>query len=243
MTPHALEIHHLTVAYNNIPVLLDITAVIPRGVLLAVIGPNGAGKTTLIKSIVGLIKPLAGTIKIQSDIQKKSAIAYIPQRSTIDWDFPATVLDVVLMGCYASLGWFKRPQKHHIQYALEALKKVTLYDYRNRPINQLSGGQQQRVFLARALMQDAPLYLLDEPFSGIDHASEKTIVSQLKELSTQGKTIIAVHHDLHTLPDYFDWVLMINRSSIACGPVSQMFTSDLIKIAYSLPSAHAESHY
>ncbi|BDC35304.1 hypothetical protein Noda2021_12620 [Candidatus Dependentiae bacterium Noda2021] len=169
MNKPVLEINHLTVAYQQTPVLWDVCASIPKGVLLAIVGPNGAGKTTIIKTILGLIKPLAGTISIMGKPShtQRHAIAYVPQRATIDWDFPVTVLDVVLMGCYAQLGWIKRPGPTHIQKAQEALKLVDMLEYENRPINTLSGGQQQRVFLARALMQDAPIYVMDEPFVGL----------------------------------------------------------------------------
>lgn len=234
MNSPALEINHLTVTYQHNPVLWDVSASIPHGVLLAIVGPNGAGKTTIIKTILGLIKPFAGTISIfgKPSHTQRNAIAYVPQRNTIDWDFPVTVRDVVLMGCYGKLGWFRQPQAHHIKKAREMLALVNMVDYQDKPISQLSGGQQQRVFLARALMQDAPIYLMDEPFVGVDMLSEKAIIHVLRELRNQHKTIIAVHHDLNTVKEYFDWTLMINKSSISCGPIEQSFTPEHIKNTY-----------
>ena len=229
-----IDVKDLTVAYQEKPVLWDIDVCIPEGVLLAIVGPNGAGKTTFIKSLLGLIKPAAGKVFVCGQPVKKmlKRIAYVPQRNTVDWDFPTTVMDVVLMGRYGHLGWFKRPQKQDIQFAEDALEKVGMIDFTDRQINQLSGGQQQRVFLARALVQQADIYLMDEPFVGVDAATEAAIVLLLKELRSAGKTVVVVHHDLQTVKDYFDWVFLLNVRSIACGPISDVFTFENLKLTY-----------
>ncbi len=227
-------VNDLTVAYKEKPVLWDIDVEIPKGVLLSVVGPNGAGKTTLIKSMLGLIKPAAGSVsffgKNYKNIRKK--IAYIPQRNSVDWDFPTTVIDVVLMGRYGHLGWFSRPGVTDYALAKKALEKVGMEDFFDRQINQLSGGQQQRVFLARALVQDAEIYFMDEPFVGVDIATEKAIVNLLKLLRSEGKTVIVVHHDLQTLKEYFDWVLLLNVRKIACGPVKKVLTPNHLQLTY-----------
>jgi len=230
----ALEVQDLTVAYREKPVLWDLDFEIPQGVLTAIVGPNGAGKTTLIKAILGLIKPAAGQIRIlgQPFAQQRQAIGYVPQRSSVDWDFPTTALDVVLMGRYGHIGWFKRPSKNDHTLAQIALDQVGMADFANRHINQLSGGQQQRVFLARALVQDATIYFMDEPFVGVDATTENTIVSLLKALRDKGKTVIVVHHDLQTLKDYFDWALLLNVRKIAIGPVNNCITPENLKAAY-----------
>lgn len=229
-----ISVHNLTVAYEEEPVLWNISATIYQGSLLGVIGPNGAGKTTFIKSLLGLIKPIAGVISIfgKPNNNVSHAIAYVPQRTSIDWDFPINAFDVVLMGTYAQLGWFRRPQKKEREAALQALEQVGLREYAQRPIGQLSGGQQQRVFLARALVQDAPIYLLDEPFNGVDTVTEKLIVDVLKNLCKQGKTVVVVHHDLQTLAEYFDWLLLLNRTCVAYGPVDQVLKPEYICAAY-----------
>ena len=233
---YAVEVHDLTVAYGTKPVLWDIDLGIPEGKLAAIIGPNGAGKTTLIKSIVGLIKPVSGGVHFQ-DIEiangkLKNKIAYVPQSGSVDWDFPATVLDVVTMGRYGHLGWFKRPGKADKSMALETLEKVGMQDYASRQISQLSGGQQQRVFLARALIQDAQIYFMDEPFKGVDAQTEKSIVLLLKKLKEQGKTVIVVHHDLSTVSSYFDWVVLINLRIVANGPMEEVFNEENLSLAY-----------
>lgn len=230
----ALEIRHLTVAYRDTPVVWDLSVAIPAGKLLAVVGPNGAGKTTLLKAILGLVTPLAGSISIfgLSAHTAHKKIAYVPQRMSIDWDFPVTVLDVVLMGCYARLGWFWRPGKKEKQEALEALAQVDMALFADTHISELSGGQQQRVFLARALMQDAELYIMDEPFVGVDIVSEKAIIRVLKELRSAGRTVVVVHHDIQTLTEYFDWVILMNVSSIACGPVEEVLKPEFMCRAY-----------
>lgn len=230
----AIEVDDLTVAYHQKPVLWDIDLKIPHGVLMAIVGPNGAGKSTLIKSIMNLVDPLAGTITINGDSydNQKKKIAYVPQRGSVDWDFPTKVLDVVLMGTYGKLGWFKRPGKNEKEQAIDALRKLEMLDFKDRQISQLSGGQQQRVFLARALVQDADIYFMDEPFQGVDATTEVAIIALLKELKEQGKTVVVVHHDLDTVPEYFNWVLLLNVKVIACGPMASTFTTENLKKAY-----------
>ncbi len=235
MTSHpAVEVRDLTVAYREKPALWDIDVEIPRGILLAVVGPNGAGKTTLIKTILGLIKPAAGRVYINggSYNSQRKHVGYVPQRGSVDWDFPTNAMDVVLMGRYGHLGWIKRPSKADYELALCSLEKVGMADFALRQINQLSGGQQQRVFLARALVQDAQIYFMDEPFVGVDATTERAIVDLLKNLRKEGKTVVVVHHDLQTLKDYFDWALLINVRKIAMGPVGEVLTKENLKIAY-----------
>lgn len=233
-TRSAIEITDLTVAYRHQPVLWDIDLAVPRGVLMAIVGPNGAGKTTLIKSMLGLVPSSAGQVFIEGKPYKdqRRLVGYVPQRGSVDWDFPTTVLDVVVMGCYGALGWFRRPGRQHREQALHALEKVGMADFADRQISQLSGGQQQRVFLARALMQDASVYLMDEPFQGVDATTERAIISLLQNLRDQGKTVICVHHDLQTVPEYFDWVTLLNIRVIASGAVSEVFTEQNIRQTY-----------
>ncbi|MBN1874310.1 MAG: metal ABC transporter ATP-binding protein [Anaerolineae bacterium] len=233
-TQLAIQVTDLTVAYQNQPVLWDIDLDVPPGVLMAIVGPNGAGKTTLIKSILGLIKPAAGRVWIYGKpyIEQRRLVGYVPQRGSVDWDFPTNVMDVVMMGRYGALGWIKRPGKAERQAASEALDKVGMLDFAERQISQLSGGQQQRVFLARALVQDAQIYFMDEPFQGVDATTERTIVALLQELRAQGKTVVVVHHDLQTVNEYFDWVMLLNVRRIASGPVEETFTADNLKTAY-----------
>ncbi|MDO5655326.1 MAG: metal ABC transporter ATP-binding protein [Flavobacteriaceae bacterium] len=230
----AIQVDDLTVAYHQKPVLWDIDLQIPKGVLMAIVGPNGAGKSTLLKTILNIINPLAGTILIHGTdfFHQKKNIAYVPQRSSVDWDFPTTVLDVVLMGTYGRLGWLKRPGKNEKRAAWEALQKVGLQDFAHRQISQLSGGQQQRVFLARALVQQAEIYFLDEPFQGVDATTEQSIIVLLKELQQQGKTVIVVHHDLDTVSEYYNWVTLLNVRVIDSGPVSKVFTTQNLKLTY-----------
>ena len=230
----ALEINDLTVSYKDKPVLWDIDLEIPQGALVGIVGPNGAGKTTLIKSILGLLKPVAGSAKIlgleiDQGIKK---IAYVPQRGSVDWDFPATVFDVVQMGTYGKLGWFRRPGAKEKKLTKDALEKVGMLELAHRQISQLSGGQQQRVFLARALVQHAEIYLMDEPFQGVDSTTEQSIVELLRELRNQGATALVVHHDLQTVKDYFDWVVLLNVRKIAAGPVSEVFTETNLNLAF-----------
>lgn len=234
ITNLAIQVTDLTVAYQAKPVLWDIDLDVPGGILMAIVGPNGAGKTTLIKSILGLIKPAAGQVLIHGKPYKEQRrlVAYVPQRGSVDWDFPTSVLDVVMMGRYGSLGWIKRSGRREKELALEALEKVGMADYHDRQISQLSGGQQQRVFLARALVQDAQVYFMDEPFQGVDATTERAIVTLLKELRAAGKTVVAVHHDLQTVPEYFDWVTLLNVQRIASGPVKEVFTEQNLKRTY-----------
>ncbi|MEA2524442.1 MAG: manganese/zinc/iron transport system binding protein [Thermomicrobiales bacterium] len=232
--PPAIEVTDLTVAYQDKPVLWDVDVTVPPGVLMAIVGPNGAGKTTLIKAILGLLKPVAGQVLIYGKPyrEQREIVGYVPQRGSVDWDFPTSVLDVVMMGRYGALGWVRRPGRSERDLALDALKKVGMEEFAGRQISQLSGGQQQRVFLARALVQDAQVYLMDEPFQGVDATTERAIIALLRELRAVGKTVIAVHHDLQTVPEYFDWVTLLNVRLIASGPVDEVFTEQNLRLAY-----------
>jgi manganese/zinc/iron transport system ATP- binding protein len=233
-TSKALQVDDLTVAYDEKPVLWDVDLEASSGILMAIVGPNGAGKTTLIKAILGLLKPAAGEVLIYGKpyLEQRNLVGYVPQRGSVDWDFPTSVLDVVMMGRYGDLGWFKRPGQRERELALEALDKVGMKAFAERQISQLSGGQQQRVFLARALVQDAQIYFMDEPFQGVDATTERAIVTLLQELRAAGKTVIVVHHDLQTVPEYFDWVTLLNVRRIASGPVEQVFTEDNLRLTY-----------
>lgn len=234
ITQPVLEIHDLTVAYDKKPVLWDIDLSIPKGKLAGIIGPNGAGKSTLIKSIMGIVPNSSGYIKLfdQELDEVRNEISYVPQRESVDWDFPASVMDVVLMGRYGKLGLFKRPRKADREVAMDSLRKVGMEAYTQRQISQLSGGQQQRVFLARSLAQQAELYFMDEPFAGVDAATEKAIINILKEMSAQEKTVIVVHHDLQSVTHYFDWVILINTRLVASGPTEEVFTKELLQETY-----------
>ncbi len=229
-----IKVEDLTVAYGDRPVLWDVDMEVPAGVLMAVVGPNGAGKTTLIKAVTGLIRPVAGSVAIfgKPYAEQRRLVGYVPQRNSVDWDFPTTVLDVVMMGRYGGLGWLRRPGRTERSLAVEALEKVGMAEFASRQISQLSGGQQQRVFLARAIVQDASIYLMDEPFQGVDATTERAIVSLLKEMRAGGKTVVVVHHDLQTVPEYFDWVTLLNVRCIASGPVDQAFTDRNLRLAY-----------
>src|SRR5262245_10403423 len=230
----AIEVTDLTVAYRDKPVLWDIDVTVPAGVLMAVVGPNGAGKTTLIKAILGLVQPAAGQALIYGRPypEQRRLVGYVPQRGSVDWDFPTSVLDVVLMGCYGSLGWLRRPGRAERRRAEEALGKVGMLPFAGRQISQLSGGQRQRVFLARALVQDAQIYLMDEPFQGVDATTERAIVALLQDLRAAGRTVVVVHHDLQTVAEYFDWVTLLNVRRIASGPVAEVFTEANLKATY-----------
>lgn len=229
-----LEVHDLTVSYDKKPVLWGVDFTIPKGSLCGIVGPNGAGKSTLIKSIMNLIETSSGYIKLfEKELDEvRKEVSYVPQRESVDWDFPASVMDIVLMGRYSRLGLFKKPRKADKDAAIKALEMVGMEAYSKRQISQLSGGQQQRVFLARALTQEASIYLLDEPFAGVDAATEKAIVAILKDLSEKGKTIIVVHHDLQSVENYFDWVLLLNLRLVASGPTAKVFTPTLLEETY-----------
>jgi manganese/zinc/iron transport system ATP- binding protein len=235
MTPAAaISVRDLTVAYHRRPVLWDVNSDFPSGHLIGIIGPNGAGKSTLIKAIMGLVPVASGDIRILGDSlrEQRHLVGYVPQRSSVDWDFPTNALDVVLMGRYGKLPLFRRPGKQDRSIALECLEKLGMGGYAERQISQLSGGQQQRVFLARALAQDAEIYLMDEPFAGVDAATEQAIIVLLRELRARGKTVIVVHHDLQSAADYFDWVAMLNLRLVACGPIATTFTNDNLRATY-----------
>ena len=224
---NVIEIKNLTVAYGENIALEDFNLDIEVGSLMALVGPNGAGKSTLIKTILKFLKQITGTIKINA-----KTLAYVPQRNSVDWDFPTTLFDVVEMGCYGRVGFFKRVNKEEKQKILKAIEQVGMSEFKDRQISELSGGQQQRTFIARALVQEADIYLMDEPFQGVDSTTEKSIVEILKKLKSEGKTIIVVHHDLQTVPTYFESVTLINKTVIASGKVSEIFTQDNINIAY-----------
>ncbi len=227
-------IRGLTVSYGQKPVVFSVDANFVEGSMTAIIGPNGAGKSTLIKAALGIVRPLSGQISVYGKpmASQRGRIAYVPQRASVDWDFPTTVQDVVLMGLYRELGLLRIVRARHRDIAVECLERVGMAEFANRQIGQLSGGQQQRVFLARALAQGADLYLLDEPFAGVDAATEKAIIDVLQTLKAQGKTVIAVHHDLSTVPEYFDRVFVINTRKIAEGTVEEAFTPDALQAAY-----------
>jgi manganese/zinc/iron transport system ATP- binding protein len=229
-----VEVHDLTVSYDRKPVLWDIDLTLPSGSLVGIIGPNGAGKSTLIKAVMGLVPLSSGFVRIfnQSLADVRKRVSYVPQRESVDWDFPTSVYDVVLMGRYGSLGLFKRPSAADKEAARQALEKVGMAPYSQRQISQLSGGQQQRVFLARALAQDADLYLMDEPFAGVDAATEAAIIDLLRQMREQGKTVVVVHHDLQSAADYFDWILLLNLRLVGSGPADQVLTQPLLEETY-----------
>lgn len=231
---NAIMVEDLTVAYHEKPVLWDVDLEIPYGVLAAIVGPNGAGKSTLLKAILGIVKPTAGKVMVMGEDFKvgKTRIGYVPQRTAVDWDFPTTVIDVVLMGSYGRTGWIRRPARQELFKAMEALEKVGMHSFAERQISQLSGGQQQRVFLARALLQETDIYVMDEPFQGVDASTERAIITLLKDLRSSGKTVICVHHDLQTVTEYFDWVVLLNIRNIGSGPVSEVFTHDNLRETY-----------
>jgi len=224
---NAIEIRNLTVAYGENIALENFNLDIEAGSLMALVGPNGAGKSTLIKTILKFLKQITGEIKING-----KTLAYVPQRNSVDWDFPTTLFDVVEMGCYGRVGLFKRVNKEEKQKVLKAIEQVGMLDFKDRQISELSGGQQQRAFIARALVQEADIYLMDEPFQGVDSTTEKSIVDILKKLKSEGKTLIVVHHDLQTVPTYFETVTFINKSVIASGKVKEVFTQENIDMAY-----------
>lgn len=240
-----LKVDHLSVAYDDTVVLKDVSFQIEQGTMTAIVGPNGAGKSTLVKAMLGLVPLVEGTIELTLDTKTVSAyggaktnsiynhIAYVPQTSTVDWDYPITVFEVVLMGTYRRLGWFRRPGKRERDEATKALQTVGMLDYAQRSISQLSGGQQQRVFLARALVENQEVYLLDEPFKGIDKTTESVLVKIMKEMQAAGKTLLIVHHNLQTLEAYFDQVLCVNRRLVGMGSVRDIVGSHILDETYS----------
>jgi len=229
-----LAVDDLTVAYHRKPVLWDVDYDAPLGSLVAIVGPNGAGKSTFIKAVLDLIPRVSGRVQMfgQPYAQVRQRIAYVPQRESVDWDFPVLALDVVAMGLYRQIGWCRPVTRKYRQRALEALERVGMAEFSQRQISQLSGGQQQRVFLARALVQQAELYLMDEPFASVDAATERAIVEILSELRAAGKTALVVHHDLQTVPEYFDHVMMLNLRLVAAGPTSEVFTPENLRRTY-----------
>jgi len=232
--PPPLEIHDLTVSYHKKPVLWGVDLEVPKGKLIGIVGPNGAGKSTLIKAAMGLMPLNSGWVKVFGQPVKKNLrrVGYVPQRESVDWDFPVSVMDVVLMGRYGRLGMLRRPSREDRDKARECLEKVKLLPYANRQISNLSGGQQQRVFLARALAQESDLYFMDEPFAGVDAATEAAIIKLLHELKDMGKTLMVVHHDLPTAKNYFDMLLMLNMRVVAFGDTNQVFTHELLQKTY-----------
>ena len=243
----AVQISGLTVAYRNVNVLDAIDLSIPQRIVMGLVGPNGAGKSTLLKAILDLVPRRKGRVAVLGKpfAADRKRIGYVPQRSAVDWDFPICVRDLVLMGTYGQLGWFRRPGKKEKHLADKALDRLGMLKFANRQINELSGGQQQRAFLARAFVQDAPIYFLDEPLTGIDATTERTIIELLHEMRDAGKTIVVVQHDLSTVGKYLDQVTLINRTIVASGPVSTAFTSENINRAYhgilSMPTAAEQS--
>jgi manganese/zinc/iron transport system ATP- binding protein len=233
-SPWSLDVSGRSARYVGHRGLEGVGLQLPRGSMAGVVGPNGAGKSTLIKAVLGLLDDAHGSVRVLGGTlaEARNQVAYVPQRSAVDWDFPATVLDVVVMGRYGRLPWWRWPSKAEREAAMDALGRVGLADLHDRRISDLSGGQQQRVFLARALAQEAELYLLDEPLAGIDATSEAVIMGLLKEIAGAGGTVVAVHHDLGTAPGYFDQVLLVNREVVACGPTNEVFTPELLKRTY-----------
>ncbi|QDB79733.1 metal ABC transporter ATP-binding protein [Georgenia wutianyii] len=229
-----LSVHGLTAAYREEPVLWDVSFTVPEGRLVGVVGPNGAGKTTLLKIAMGLLRPVAGTVRVFGRPLERGRrdVGYVPQRGSVDWDFPTNARDVVEMGTYGRLGWLRRPGPAERRTAERCLERVGMLDLADRQIGELSGGQQQRVFLARALAQDARLYLADEPFVGVDHPTERVVVDLLRELRDEGRTVVVVHHDLATVAEYFDTVVLLNRELVAAGPTAEVFTAENIARTY-----------
>ena len=229
-----LSVHDLTVAYDRKPVLWDVDYEAPDRSLIAIVGPNGAGKSTLIKAVLGLVPVASGLVEVYGRpvARRRQLIGYVPQRGSVDWDFPVSALEVVAMGLYGRIGWLRPVARRHRETARACLDQVGMADFADRQISQLSGGQQQRVFLARALAQEARLYFMDEPFAGVDAATETAIVEVLRRLKDEGRTVIVVHHDLQTVPEYFDDVLLLNGRVVAAGTVAEAFTPDNLKRTY-----------
>jgi manganese/zinc/iron transport system ATP- binding protein len=229
-----LSIHDMTVAYHRKPVLWDVDYDAPQGKLIGIIGPNGAGKSTLIKAALDLVPKASGQVLIYGKpyLKQRQLVGYVPQRETVDWDFPVSALDVVTMGRYGQIGWLRPVRQRHKEAAMAALERVGMADYALRQISQLSGGQQQRVFLARALVQDAMVYFMDEPFAGVDAATEAAIIAILQDLRSRGRTVLVVHHDLQTVPQYFDELVMLNMRIVAAGATSKVFTPENLTRTY-----------
>jgi manganese/zinc/iron transport system ATP- binding protein len=238
----SLQVRRLTVSYGARPVLWDVDVAFPAGALSAIVGPNGAGKSTLLKAALGLIPSDAGQTLVEGRPVRRARdrVAYVPQRDAIDWDFPITVREVVEMGRYAQTGWFRRVARSDAALVAECLERVGMTDYGARQIGQLSGGQRQRVFIARALAQQAPVMLMDEPFAGVDARTEASILDLLADLRDEGRSIIVVHHDLETVRAAFDWALLLNVRAVAAGPVAEVLTPDTVRSAYGAGAATVE---
>lgn len=235
---NVVNVEELTVNYDKTPALWDVHFKVPPA-LVGIVGPNGAGKSTLLKALLGMVKPLTGKIEFFGHPlhQVRKKVAYVPQRSSVDWDFPLTAFDLVLMGRFGKLGPFKWPSRADRKAVEAALDKVGMLPFAKRQIGELSGGQQQRLFVARALLQEADLYLMDEPFAGIDIATEKALMALFEELRKAGKTLFVVHHDLHTVERYFDWLLLLNTCLVASGPLKEVFSQENILRTYGRSSA------
>jgi manganese/zinc/iron transport system ATP- binding protein len=229
-----LSVYDLTVAYHRKPVIWDVGFEVPPGSLVGIVGPNGAGKSTLLKAVMDLIPKAAGRIQVfgGSYRQNRHRVGYVPQRESVDWDFPVDALDVVAMGLYGKIGWCMPVRRKHRRLAMEALDRVGIAHLAKRQISQLSGGQQQRTFLARALVQNADLYLMDEPFAAVDAATERAIVQILSDMKQQRRTAVVIHHDLQTVPEYFDYVILLNMRVVAHGPVGEVFTQENLQKTY-----------
>lgn len=234
MTAAVLDVRNLSVSWSRKRVLEDIDFRIPEGVLAAIVGPNGAGKSTLLKALLELVKPDSGKVlfwdKPLDSVRRR--VAYMPQRAQVDWDFPVTALDVVAMGLYRKIGWFRPVRKSHREHALTCMEQVGMADFAHRQIGQLSGGQQQRIFMARAIAQDADLYFMDEPFAGVDAASEGSILTALRLFHERNKTVVCVHHNLQTVGEYFDYAVLINKTLFASGPAEESFTTERLQKTY-----------
>lgn len=232
--PHVIDVKHLTVSYQAKPALLDVSVQIGSDQLVGVIGPNGAGKSTFIKAVLGFVKPDLGTVLIngKSAQKAKGEVAYVPQRGAVDWDFPITVKEVALMGRYQQIPWYSTPGSEDRDAAFAALEMVRMKDFAERQIGELSGGQQQRVFLARALAQGSDILLLDEPFAGVDAATERAILDVLERAKNNGKTLVVVHHDLSTAAEYFDKLMLIKQRMYAFGTPERVLNEELLSNVY-----------
>jgi manganese/zinc/iron transport system ATP- binding protein len=234
MSEIPLIVEDLTVAYQRKPVIWDVAFEVKPGSLIGVVGPNGAGKSTLLKACMGLIPTVSGRVRVFGEPYHVSRhrVGYVPQRESVDWDFPVSALDVVTMGLYREIGWLRPVRKKHLDAARAAMERVGIEELEGRQISQLSGGQQQRTFLARALVQNADLYFMDEPFAAVDAATEKAIVEILQGMKREGKTALVIHHDLQTVPEYFDHVVLLNMRVVANGPTEQVFTTENLQKTY-----------